>query len=83
MSLGDCADCLKLYQDITITSTGHMAAMSRHAVAVQNGADEAEIAALEGAIHLRAMERQEAFDRYRVHLLKHAPKASGTATGQA
>lgn len=82
MSLGDCAECLKLHQDVTIAATRHMAAMSQHAIAVRDSVDEAEIAELEDAMHQRGIERREAFDHYRIHLLKHTMKVSGAGAGQ-
>lgn len=82
MSIGDCPDCLKLLQDVTVASTRQMAAISRHAIAVQNAINAEETAELKNAVELCATERKDAVDRYRIHLLSHNAKASGAASGQ-
>lgn len=57
------------------SSTLHMAAISRHTAAVvQNDTDEEEIAELESAMRVRAVERQEAIDLYWTHLMSHAAR---------
>lgn len=74
MSVGDCAQCLVLLQDVELASRRQMAAISRHNEAVQNDTDDEKVAVLKQKVNVWAAERQEAVDRYRIHLRSHEGK---------
>jgi hypothetical protein len=77
-------ECIKLLESVSIRSTRHIAAISRHTAAVgKNDTDEAEISELEGAMRLRAVERQEAVDVYWNHLMIHAAELSAARSAEA
>ncbi len=77
MPVGDCSECLKLLQNIARASRLHMEALSRIEVAVQKDVTDDEFVSLRCAVADCALARQEALDRYQIHLLSHERRTAG------
>lgn len=79
MCLPNCKACQYLIENVSVTSTRHLGVRLLLENAVKNDPDEPNIISLRRLKDSYALERREAVDQYRIHLLGHETKTPAIA----